>query len=135
MIMRRSFSLTLLLLTLAGCATAPSAQPQTTSAPALEPAPAANAEELVDHWGDSVTTAVAVPVDQPDGGVVWEMNWIFDRYGRFRKAGGGVGQLEGRRYDVLEVEFPDGSRRKVYFDITEIFEREAAEFKKAQESE
>jgi len=64
-----------------------------------------------------------VPADAPNDGVDFENNWIFDRFGRFRRAGGGTGQASGRRYDVIEVELPDGSKHKVYFDITENWKR------------
>jgi hypothetical protein len=132
-IMAARTSFALLLITLSACSTAPKPAPAAVPeqhAVVSTPAPA-DASDLVDHWGDSVTTAVAVPVDEPNGGVIWEMNWIFGQYGRFRKTGGGVGNLAGRRYDVLEVEFPDGTHRKVFFDITEIFNREVEEMKKS----
>jgi hypothetical protein len=129
---RTSFALLLLTLCCA-CSTAPKRAPAAAPEnPAVVSTPApAEASDLVDHWGDSVTAAVAVPADEPNGGVIWEMNWIFAQYGRFRKTGGGVGNLEGRRYDVLEVEFPDGTHRKVFFDITENFNREVEEMKKS----
>jgi len=77
------------------------------------------ASEIVDHEGDSTETAVAVPADAPEGGVPFENDWIYDRVGRFRRWSHGTGVLNGRRYDVIEVETANGDRRKVYFDITE----------------
>ena len=64
-------------------------------------------------------TAVAVPGDAPNDGLDFSYNWIFDRYGKFRKKSGAVGNSQGRRYEVLTVEFPDGAVRVLYFDITE----------------
>jgi hypothetical protein len=87
------------------------------------PASVTPAASLVDHLGDSTVTAVAVPADAPDEGVPFENNWIFDRFGRFRKIGGGTGQQEGRRYDVIKFELPDHSEHTVYFDITENWAR------------
>jgi hypothetical protein len=81
------------------------------------------AEDLVDHAGDSVETAISVPADAPDGGVEFENHWIFDRYGRFRRNGGGTGTLEGRRYNVINIELPNGEKKSVYFDITENWQR------------
>jgi len=83
----------------------------------MEPPKAA--AELTDRFGDSVETAVPVPKDAPNEGVDFENRWIYDRYGRFRRTKGGVGQQNGRRYDVITVELPDTSQHTVYFDITE----------------
>ena len=100
------------------------AQPKPADAPAPAPAPPpVSAEELVDHAGDSPETAIAVPADAPDGGVEFENEWIFDRYGKFRRSGGGTGTLEGRRYNVVKIELPDGGKQTVYFDITELWAR------------
>jgi len=51
--------------------------------------------------------------------VPFENDWIFDRYGRFRRTGGGTGNASGRRYDVIKIELPNGDQKTVYFDITE----------------
>lgn len=99
-------------------------------APAPAPAPvvpstlaATSASALVDHSGDSPETAVTVPTDAPNEGIDFQNNWIFDRYGRFRRAGGGIAHAgEGaalRRYEVVKIELADHSERTVYFDITE----------------
>jgi hypothetical protein len=88
------------------------------------PAPApVSAEEMVDHWGDSPQTAVSVPADAPDGGVAFENDWLLAQYGKFTRNGGGTGTLEGRRYNVVKIELPNGERRSVYFDITELWAR------------
>ncbi|MBV8518746.1 MAG: hypothetical protein JO197_15225 [Acidobacteria bacterium] len=88
----------------------------TTTSTTTTPAPSA---PEVDHEGDSPQSAVAVPKDAPDGGVRFENEWIYGRFGRFRRHGGGTGVLENRRYDIVDVELADGTRHKVYFDITE----------------
>jgi len=99
----------------ASCATAP---------PPARPAPPPTAaEDLVDHEGDSVTTAVPVPADAPNGGVEFQNQWIFDRYGRFRREGGGTGTADGRRYNVVKIELPNGEKKEVFFDITENWQR------------
>ena len=79
---------------------------------------------MTDHWGDSTTTAVAVPAEAPNGGVTFENEWIFHRFGRFRKKFAGTGSQEGRRYDVVKIELSDGSEKTVYFDITEIWAKQ-----------
>jgi hypothetical protein len=106
-------------------ACAPKPQPAPVAAPvAATPKPAVvSAEALVDHTGDSPETAVVVPTDAPNEGIDFQNNWIFDRYGRFRRAGGGIAHAgEGsvtRRYEVVKIELADHSERTVYFDITE----------------
>jgi hypothetical protein len=86
--------------------------------PPVQPKPV-TAKDLVDHAGDSVETAVAVPADAPKDGFDFENEWIYDRIGRFRREAGGTGQLNGRRYDVIDVITPKGDKHKFFFDITE----------------
>jgi hypothetical protein len=118
-----------LLILLSGCASTPprattpatastsaSVSPSSATSGARAETPAAS---LADHLGDSTATAVTVPADAPEEGVPFENNWIFDRFGRFRKIGGGTGQQDGRRFDVVKFELPDHSEHTVYFDITE----------------
>ncbi len=81
--------------------------------------PEVAASSLVDHAGDSTQTAVEVPADAPNGGIDFENEWIYHQVGRFRRSGGGTGSLNGRRYDVIDVETPMGGKYKFFFDITE----------------
>jgi len=97
---------------LAGCAAAPKPPEKVTPAAAL-----------IDRAGDSVETAVAVPADAPNEGIDFENNWIYDRYGRFRRHSWGVGHAGERQIKTITVELPDGSLHKVYFDVTEIWKR------------
>jgi hypothetical protein len=98
-------------LVIAACATKPQPAP-------TPPQPTA-ASQFADRAGDSVETAVEVPADAPNDGIGFENDWIYDRFGRFRRRGGGTGVLNNRRYDVIDVELPNGDKKKVYFDITE----------------
>lgn len=90
------------------------------------PAPAA-AGALVDRLGDSPETAVEVPADAPSQGIDFINNWIYDRYGRFRRIKWAIGHAgEGaaeRQYKVITFELPDHSEHTVYFDITENWKR------------
>ncbi len=81
------------------------------------------ASALVDRSGDSMETAVTVPADAPNGGIDFENRWLFDRFGRFRRTFGGTGTANGRRYDVIKIELPNGEKKTVYFDITENWTR------------
>jgi len=113
----------ILAITVAAVACAPKPQPAPVIAPVAAQPPAKSAAALVDHTGDSPETAVVVPTDAPNEGIDFQNNWIFDRYGRFRRAGGGIAHAgEGsalRRYEVVKVELADHSERTIYFDITE----------------
>ncbi|HEV7427886.1 MAG TPA: hypothetical protein VGQ46_16140 [Thermoanaerobaculia bacterium] len=116
----------IVIIAVAAAACAPKPQPAPVAAPAAVAAPkpaAVSAGALVDHIGDSPETAVVVPTDAPNEGIDFQNNWIFDRYGRFRRAGGGIAHAgEGsamRRYEVVKIELADHSERTVYFDITE----------------
>ncbi|MDQ6799332.1 MAG: hypothetical protein M3041_00680 [Acidobacteriota bacterium] len=95
------------MLLIAACKTAP---------PPVKEVPAA---ALEDRSGDSMETAIAVPADAPSGGIDFENRWLFNRYGRFRRYFGGTGTANGRRYDVVKIELPNGDKKTVYFDITE----------------
>lgn len=81
------------------------------------------AAAIADVAGESTDAAVIVPADAPNDGVDFENRWIYDRYGRFSRSGGGTGTLNGRRYDVIDVELPNGDKKKIYFDITENWAR------------
>jgi len=99
------------------CSTKPAPAPQP-AAPKETPAAA-----LVDRAGDSVETAVPVPVDAPNEGIDFENNWIYDRYGRFRRHSWGIGHAGERQIKTITVELPDGSLHKVFFDITELWKK------------
>ncbi len=108
----------LLILFLVACAT-PAPPPPATAKPV-----GVSAAALEDHAGDSTDTAVEVPADAPDGGVQFENEWIFNRFGRFRRRGGGTGVQNGRRFNVVKIELANGAAKTVYFDITENWNRE-----------
>jgi hypothetical protein len=91
-----------------------------TAAPPPKEVPAA---ALIDRSGDSVETAISIPADAPNSGIDFENDWIFDRYGRFKRDAGGTGTLNGRRYDVIKIELPGGEKKTIYFDITENWNR------------
>ena len=122
--MRRPIVVLAAALVVAGCAArkAPPA-PQPGPVPAPKVAAAADAAAMVDHLGDSPDTAVRVPADAPNDGIDFQNNWIYDRYGRFRRAKWGIAHAgEGntqRRYEVVTIELTDHSQRTLYFDITE----------------
>jgi len=106
----------------AACVSKPQAAPPAAT-PVPAPPAAVSAEALVDHTGDSPETAVTVPSDAPNEGIDFQNNWIYDRFGRFRRQGGGIAHAgEGsalRRYEVVKIELADHSERTIYFDITE----------------
>ena len=54
-------------------------------------------------------------------GVQRENEWIFARYGKFRKTGVGLATVEQRKFDVIRVELADHSEKEIFFDITSFF--------------
>ena len=105
----------LALLLLCACAR-PAPAPVATPAPA--PAPVA-ASALQDRYGDSTETAVPVPVKGDE--VEFENNWMYDRFGRFRRLKFAVAHQNDRHYDLITIELPDHSQHTVYFDITDLW--------------
>ena len=108
--------LVVLCLIAAGCASTP-------APPKLPVAPVRAAAELADRLGDSTETAVAVPADAPNDGIDFMNEWMYDRFGRFRRLKWGIAHAADRRYEVITVELPDQSQHTVYFDITENWNR------------
>src|SRR5438132_13894549 len=85
-----------------------------------------SASSLVDRSGDSMETAVTIPADAPNGGVDFENDWLLARFGKFRRYFGGTGVANGRRYDVVKIELPNGEKKTIYFDITENWNRSSS---------
>lgn len=107
---------------LAACTTQP--KPAPLEPPPPPPAPRATpAAKLNDVAGESVETAIDVPADAPNEGIDFENAWIYEKYGKFRRRSGGTGNLNGRRYEVIEIELWGGATKKVFFDITENWKR------------
>ncbi len=120
--MHRSLVLAASLL-VAGCV-ARKAPPAPQPGPVPVPTPrATSAAALVDQQGDSTATAVHVPALAPNDGIDFQNNWIYDRFGRFRRRSWAIAhEGEGstrRMYEVVKIELADHSERTVYFDITE----------------
>jgi hypothetical protein len=71
--------------------------------------------------GSSLEQAVVVMADTEPSGVLRENEWIFARYGKFRKTGVGLATVEQRKFDVIRVELADHSEKEIFFDITSFF--------------
>jgi hypothetical protein len=124
--MHRQLILVLIAASAIACTTTappPVGEPPPPAAPAATAPVATPASALADHEGDSPETAVTVPANAPNEGIDFQNNWIFDRFGRFRRIRGGIAHAgEGsamRRYEVVTFEVTDHSEHTVYFDITE----------------
>jgi hypothetical protein len=81
----------------------------------LAPAPYAGGD------GSTVDQAVQVLAVDENEGARLENEWIYGHFGRFRKNFGALASAEGRHYDVIRFELPDGSEHTIYFDITGFF--------------
>jgi|SRR5450759_1070236 len=71
--------------------------------------------------GSSIEQAVVVMAGSEQEGVRRENEWIFARYGKFRKTGVGLETVEQRKYDVIRAELADHSEKEIFFDITSFF--------------
>jgi hypothetical protein len=71
--------------------------------------------------GSSIEQAVVVMADSEQAGVRRENEWIFARYGKFRKTGVGLATVEQRKFDAIRVELADHSEKEIFFDITSFF--------------
>ena len=56
----------------------------------------------------------------------FENDWLLARFGKFRRYFGGTGVANGRRYDVVKIELPNGEKKTIYFDITENWNRSSS---------
>ena len=65
--------------------------------------------------------AVVVMADTEEEGVRRENEWIFGRYGKFRKTGVGLATVAQKKIDVIRVELADHSEKEIFFDITSFF--------------
>ncbi len=71
--------------------------------------------------GSTIEQAVVITAHNEDEGIHLENEWIFNKFGRFRRLSYGVATNGARRYDVINFELPDGSHHAVIFDITSFF--------------
>lgn len=85
-----------------------------------EPSRPAAAVPAVEE-GATVEAAVLVEATTESAGVEWENDWIWRRYGKFRKKKVQLAGRDGRRFDVVTVELADHSEKILYFDITDFF--------------
>ncbi len=116
-----------------GAPTAPSPAASAPAAAAVQPPPSAPEERAAKPAqflpttvysggdGSSIEQAVTVMADSEQAGVQREMEWIFARYGKFRKTGVGLATVEQRKFDAVRVELADHSEREIFFDITSFF--------------
>lgn len=118
----------LVICTACGTASPPAPAPAASSSPAPPPAesggkPAQFLPTTVYSGGDgsSLEQAVVVMADTEQAGVLRENEWIFARYGKFRKAGVGLATVEQRKFDAIRVELADHSEKEIFFDITSFF--------------
>jgi hypothetical protein len=78
-----------------------------------------SAAAMQDPIGTSTESAVPVPVQGDE--VAFENNWMYDRFGRFRRQKYAAAHQGDRHYDIITIELPDHSTHTVYFDITDLW--------------
>jgi hypothetical protein len=73
--------------------------------------------------GSSFETAILVHAQKEDSGVQSEYAWLAQHYPGYRMGQQSLQTHGGREYDVLEITTRDGTRKEVYFDISEFSQK------------
>ena len=73
--------------------------------------------------GLSCETAILIKGAKEDTGVQSEYGWLAQRYPGYYVEKQSFEERDKRLYDVIEITTREGVRKKVYFDITEFYQR------------
>jgi hypothetical protein len=71
--------------------------------------------------GKSFETAIAIQEKTETPGVHAEYQWIRDHYSNYKVTQQRLTYHNKKPYDVISIEFDDGDKREVYFDISKFF--------------
>lgn len=110
-----------LALAITGVGVVASAPPSNRAAEALSGLPAGLIEAGPGHDGLSLETAIVIHASNETDGVGLEYLWLAATYPDDSLQLQSLVMQGGRAYDVMELQSPDGGRRRVYFDITPFF--------------
>ncbi|WP_129588390.1 hypothetical protein [Solilutibacter silvestris] len=107
--MRRLISSSILILTLASCASTGSQAQNNNNqlSPALD--------------GSSTGKAIIINAKNESEGVPMEYQWISARYPGFKRGGQSLLMSGGKSYDKIDITTADGQKKSLYFDITSFF--------------
>ena len=68
--------------------------------------------------GKSYKTAVVIQEKTETPGVHAEYQWIRDHYSNYKVTSQALRVIEKKPFDVISIEFADGGKQDVYFDIS-----------------
>lgn len=71
--------------------------------------------------GGSYETAVVIKEKSETAGVRAEYNWCAEHYPGYKTQRQALTNKNGKPYDILTIETADGSKKEVYFDISNFF--------------
>ena len=71
--------------------------------------------------GSSVESAVLIKGATESTGVQAEYGWLAQHYPRYRMGEQSLQKHGARLYDAMEITTSDGTRKTVYFDISEFY--------------
>jgi hypothetical protein len=71
--------------------------------------------------GDSFEEAIIIDPKNDSEGIREEYEYLENRFGEcgvdWERVSQGFMQKEGKSYDRINLRFPDGSRKKIFFDV------------------
>jgi hypothetical protein len=71
--------------------------------------------------GKSYETAVVIREKSETAGVHAEYQWIREHYSNYKVLGQSLANRNKKSFDVITIEFADGSKQDIYFDISGFF--------------
>ena len=71
--------------------------------------------------GKSFETAIVIQEKKETPGVHAEYQWIRDHYSNYKVSQQSLTYHNKKPYDVISIEFDDGDKKDVYFDISKFF--------------
>ena len=80
-----------------------------------------DSSSAIDHTledGKSYETAIVIMEKSETPGVHAEYQWIREHYSNYKVSGQALKIRNKKPYDVITIEFTDGSKQDIYFDIS-----------------
>lgn len=71
--------------------------------------------------GKSFETAIPIQEKTETPGVHAEYQWIRDNYSDYKVVQQSLATHGKKPFDIITIEFADGSRKEIYFDISKFF--------------
>jgi hypothetical protein len=73
--------------------------------------------------GKSFETAIVIREKSETSGVHAEYQWIREHFSNYKVNGQSLSSQGKKPYDIITIEFADGSKQEIYFDISNFYGR------------